>query len=323
MQWEVVIGLENHVQLTTNSKIFSGSSIKFGAEPNTQASPVDLALPGVLPVMNKRRGRARDPLRPGGRREDRAALGVRAQELLLPRPAEGLPDQPVRRPGGPGRHPDLRVREGRQAGNQDRQPDPRPPGRRRRQIAARGLPRHERHRPEPRRHAAAGNRVRAGNAQRGRSGRLRQGPARAGDVAGRLRRQHAGRLVPLRRQRLGAPGRPAGIRHPLRDQEPELLPLHGRGDPLRSAAPDRADRRRRQGGAGDPPVGPGPQGNPRRCAARKTRRTTATSPTRTCRRWPSRRTGSSASRPACRNCRPRCASASSATTACRNTTRWC
>ena len=53
MQWEVVIGLENHVQLTTNSKIFSGSSIKFGAAPNTQASPVDLALPGVLPVMNK------------------------------------------------------------------------------------------------------------------------------------------------------------------------------------------------------------------------------------------------------------------------------
>jgi aspartyl-tRNA(Asn)/glutamyl-tRNA(Gln) amidotransferase subunit B len=53
MEWEVVIGLENHVQLTTVSKIFSGSPIKFGAEPNTQASPVDLALPGVLPVMNK------------------------------------------------------------------------------------------------------------------------------------------------------------------------------------------------------------------------------------------------------------------------------
>jgi aspartyl-tRNA(Asn)/glutamyl-tRNA(Gln) amidotransferase subunit B len=53
MQWEVVIGLENHVQLTTNSKIFSGSSIQFGAEANTQASPVDLALPGVLPVLNR------------------------------------------------------------------------------------------------------------------------------------------------------------------------------------------------------------------------------------------------------------------------------
>ena len=53
MQWEVVIGLENHVQLTTNSKIFSGSAIAFGAAPNTQASPVDLALPGVLPVLNR------------------------------------------------------------------------------------------------------------------------------------------------------------------------------------------------------------------------------------------------------------------------------
>jgi aspartyl-tRNA(Asn)/glutamyl-tRNA(Gln) amidotransferase subunit B len=53
MEWEVVIGLENHVQLTTVSKIFSGSPTQFGAEPNTQASPVDLALPGVLPVMNK------------------------------------------------------------------------------------------------------------------------------------------------------------------------------------------------------------------------------------------------------------------------------
>lgn len=53
MEWEVVIGLENHVQLTTDSKIFSGSPTRFGAEPNTQASPVDLALPGVLPVMNK------------------------------------------------------------------------------------------------------------------------------------------------------------------------------------------------------------------------------------------------------------------------------
>ncbi len=53
MQWEVVIGLETHTQLATKSKIFSGSSTRFGAEPNTQASPVDLALPGVLPVMNK------------------------------------------------------------------------------------------------------------------------------------------------------------------------------------------------------------------------------------------------------------------------------
>ena len=52
-QWEVVIGIETHVQLSTQSKIFSGSSIAFGAEPNTQASAVDIALPGVLPVLNK------------------------------------------------------------------------------------------------------------------------------------------------------------------------------------------------------------------------------------------------------------------------------
>jgi aspartyl-tRNA(Asn)/glutamyl-tRNA(Gln) amidotransferase subunit B len=51
--WEVVIGLETHAQLTTASKIFSGASTGFGAPPNTQASAVDLALPGTLPVLNK------------------------------------------------------------------------------------------------------------------------------------------------------------------------------------------------------------------------------------------------------------------------------
>ena len=54
MKWEVVIGLEIHTQLATNSKIFSGSSTAFGAEPNTQANLVDLGMPGVLPVLNKR-----------------------------------------------------------------------------------------------------------------------------------------------------------------------------------------------------------------------------------------------------------------------------
>lgn len=50
--WEVVIGLEAHVQLQTRSKIFSGASTAYGAEPNTQASGIDLGLPGVLPVLN-------------------------------------------------------------------------------------------------------------------------------------------------------------------------------------------------------------------------------------------------------------------------------
>jgi aspartyl-tRNA(Asn)/glutamyl-tRNA(Gln) amidotransferase subunit B len=52
MQWEVVIGLETHAQLSTASKMFSGASTQFGGPPNTQASAVDIALPGVLPVAN-------------------------------------------------------------------------------------------------------------------------------------------------------------------------------------------------------------------------------------------------------------------------------
>ncbi len=51
--WEVVIGIETHAQLSTQSKIFSGASTAFGAAPNTQACAVDLALPGVLPVLNR------------------------------------------------------------------------------------------------------------------------------------------------------------------------------------------------------------------------------------------------------------------------------
>jgi len=53
MTWEIVIGLEVHAQLSTNSKIFSGASTAFGAESNTQADAVSIALPGVLPVLNK------------------------------------------------------------------------------------------------------------------------------------------------------------------------------------------------------------------------------------------------------------------------------
>jgi aspartyl-tRNA(Asn)/glutamyl-tRNA(Gln) amidotransferase subunit B len=53
MTWEIVIGLEVHTQLSTRTKIFSGASTTYGAEPNTQADAVSIALPGVLPVLNK------------------------------------------------------------------------------------------------------------------------------------------------------------------------------------------------------------------------------------------------------------------------------
>ncbi|MCX7123800.1 MAG: Asp-tRNA(Asn)/Glu-tRNA(Gln) amidotransferase subunit GatB, partial [Gammaproteobacteria bacterium] len=53
MMWETVIGIEVHTQLATRSKIFSGAATRYGAEPNTQACIVDLAMPGALPVLNK------------------------------------------------------------------------------------------------------------------------------------------------------------------------------------------------------------------------------------------------------------------------------
>src|SRR2546425_1525260 len=53
MNWEIVIGIETHAQLSTRSKIFSRASTAFGAAPNTQACAIDMALPGTLPVLNK------------------------------------------------------------------------------------------------------------------------------------------------------------------------------------------------------------------------------------------------------------------------------
>src|SRR3954451_21478374 len=53
MAWEIVVGIETHVQLLTRSKIFSAAASAFGALPNTQASAVDIALPGTLPMLNR------------------------------------------------------------------------------------------------------------------------------------------------------------------------------------------------------------------------------------------------------------------------------
>src|SRR5437764_11730972 len=51
--WEVVIGLETHAQVIAKAKLFSGAATAFGAAPNTQVSPVDAAMPGMLPVLNR------------------------------------------------------------------------------------------------------------------------------------------------------------------------------------------------------------------------------------------------------------------------------
>ena len=55
MSWDTVIGLEIHVQLATKTKIFSGASTAYGAEPNTQACAIDLAMPGTCPYSTSRR----------------------------------------------------------------------------------------------------------------------------------------------------------------------------------------------------------------------------------------------------------------------------
>jgi aspartyl-tRNA(Asn)/glutamyl-tRNA(Gln) amidotransferase subunit B len=143
MQWEIVIGLEVHTQLSTRSKIFSGASTTFGAEPNTQADAVSIALPGVLPVLNK--GAVERAIRFG------LAVGAHiAPRSVFARKNYFYPDLPK--------------------GYQISQFDlpvvgqgvlTRASGGRRRQVAARGSPRDDRHRPESRRNTVAGNRFRA------------------------------------------------------------------------------------------------------------------------------------------------------------------
>jgi hypothetical protein len=151
MKWEVVIGLETHAQLSTASKIFSGASTAFGAAPNTQASAVDIALPGVLPVLN--RGAVERAIRFGlavGATINRRSVFAR-KNYFYPDLPQGLSDQPVRNSRRCRRRDRDRFADAR--GNQ-RGPDPSPSRGGRGQIAARGLPRNDRHRPQSRRHAA-------------------------------------------------------------------------------------------------------------------------------------------------------------------------
>ncbi len=88
MQWEIVIGLEVHTQLSTQSKIFSGASTAYGAAPNTQACEVDLALPGVLPVLN--RGAVERAIKFGLLHQ--RIQHLRAQKLFLSRFTQRLPN---------------------------------------------------------------------------------------------------------------------------------------------------------------------------------------------------------------------------------------
>jgi aspartyl-tRNA(Asn)/glutamyl-tRNA(Gln) amidotransferase subunit B len=147
---------------------FLGAPTAFGAAPNTQASAVDIALPGVLPVLEPRRGRACDPLR--------ARVGGTINRRACSRKNYFYPDLPKgyqisqyeipvvqaarsnRSPSGGDRIALTRAHLEEDAGSRLHE----------------DFPRHDRHRPEPRRHAAARDRLRARPAKRGRSGRLRE-----------------------------------------------------------------------------------------------------------------------------------------------------
>ena len=167
--YEAVIGLEIHAQLRTRTKIFCGCSTAFGAPPNSQVCPVCLGLPGALPVLNRQAVDYADQGRARARLRGAADVDLRAQELLLSGPAEGLSDLAVRAAAGARRRP----RDHRRRRRDVDRPDAHPHGRGRRQVAARRLPRlrspHLR-RLQPQRRAAHRDRHRARHALGGRGG---------------------------------------------------------------------------------------------------------------------------------------------------------
>ncbi len=199
MQWEVVIGLEIHTQLSTQSKIFSGSATTFGSEPNTQASLVDLGMPGVLPVLNKEA--VRMAVKFGlavdaeiGQHNVFARKnyfypdlpkGYQISQMELPIVGKGhlditLEDGTVKRIGITRAH--LEEDAGKSL-HEDFQ----------------GMTGIDLNR------AAAGDRFRAGHAQRQGSRGLRQSHPRDCPLPGHLRRQHGRRLAALRLQRVDSP----------------------------------------------------------------------------------------------------------------------
>ena len=140
MKWEVVIGLETHAQLSTASKIFSGASTAFGAAPNTQASAVDIALPGVLPVLN--RGAVERAIRfglaVGGTVNARSVFA--RKNYFYPDLPKGYQISQYEIPVVAGRRGRHRVADARR---DPRAPDARASRGGRRQVAARGLSRHD------------------------------------------------------------------------------------------------------------------------------------------------------------------------------------
>ena len=160
----MVVGLEVHVQLKTRTKAFCGCSTDFGAPPNANTCPVCLALPGALPVLNERAVELaiRAALALGCTVQPR--LDLRAQELLLSRPAQGLSDLAVRPAARHGR--DRRDRRDGDGGADHDRHHARAHGGGRGQVDPRPLSGRDRDRSQSRRRAAHRDRQRARHALR-------------------------------------------------------------------------------------------------------------------------------------------------------------
>ena len=248
--WEIVIGLETHAQLSTESKIFSGASTAFGAAPNTQASAVDIALPGVLPVLNS--GAVERAIRFGlavGAKINRRSVFarknyfypdlpkgyqisqfeipvVRAATIPIVSPTRGentirLTRAHLEEDAGKSLHEDFHGMTGidlNRAGTPLLEIVSEPDLRSAEEAVAYAKALHA---------LVRWIGICDGNMQEGTF--------------------RCDANVSVR-----PPGEQA--RHALRDQEPQLLPLHGAGHRLRDAPPDRADRGRRHGRAGNAPL---------------------------------------------------------------------
>ena len=90
--WEIVIGIETHAQVSSKAKLFSGASADFGGDPNDHVSLVDAAMPGMLPVINEYCVEQAVRTGTGSQCHDQSPIRVRPEELLLSGPAAGLSD---------------------------------------------------------------------------------------------------------------------------------------------------------------------------------------------------------------------------------------
>ena len=322
-RYEPVIGLEVHCQLLTRSKLFCGCPNRFGAPPNTLVCPVCLGLPGSLPVLNRHAVTLaiRASLALGCRVHD--DLGLRAQELLLSGPAQGLPDLAVR-----GAARDRRLARDRRSGR----PAQRAHRTRIHMEEDAGKLLHEGFAWSDEKSGVDLNRAGVPLVEIVTEPDLRS-PEEAhayltalrgrAALRRRLRRQHGGGLAALRRERLGAAAGRLGARHARRGQEPQLVPQRRARDRARADAAGGARRVRPRGRPGDAAV----ERRPRRDGAHALEGGRARLPllprARPARRSRSRRNGSRRFALPCPSCPRRGGSASSRTTRCPSTTRAC